>query len=498
MLRFSPNPNLAHLIHWCEWEDDAFKRACEQDKPVMLFLAAFWCRYCQRMDEGAFSDRENMALLNAYFVPLRAENATRPDIDARYNLNGWPTIAFFTPNGKLLAAANYLPTDEFKEFLLNVYMEYEQHKDALRGSEVSEDKDLTAPPRAPNNPAIESKLKEITDSILAMADGVNGGYGNGQKFIQSDANEFLLSREELTKDSACLDHVRLTLERMRSSPMYDDKEGGYFRTTTGADWTQPHREKLLAEHAGLLANCVHLYRTTERSDYARMAEEVIGYLDRKLFDAAKPAFFGCEDFLRHESGEKAAAGEFFTIIDDCVYTDGNAQTIVAYLEAAAILHRAELKARALNVLEFLWYHCRSEHEGMFHYSDGVPHLPGLLSDQARTGIALVHAFRATGDAIFVERASELAEVIRARLKNPQGGYYDRGKDELNFFGSPLTLIDQNGLAASFFVALADATKRASYRDAALWALSAFSDNFASWGIHAAPFGHALGEYLSYR
>ncbi len=98
MLRFSPNPNLAQLVHWLEWERDAFRRAHQQDKPVMLFLSAFWCRYCQRMDEGAFSDRENMALLNAYFVALRVENAMRPDIDARYNLNGWPTVAFCRPS----------------------------------------------------------------------------------------------------------------------------------------------------------------------------------------------------------------------------------------------------------------------------------------------------------------------------------------------------------------------------------------------------------------
>ena len=111
MLRFSPNHNQAHLIRWSEWEEHAFEKARAEEKPVMLFLSAFWCRYCQRMDEGALSDRENMALLNAYFSALRMENAMRPDIDARYNLNGWPTIAFFTPGGELLAASNYLPAE---------------------------------------------------------------------------------------------------------------------------------------------------------------------------------------------------------------------------------------------------------------------------------------------------------------------------------------------------------------------------------------------------
>src|SRR4029434_1191106 len=98
MLRFSPNPNLAHLVHWFEWEGDAFRRAQEQDKPVMLFLSAFWCRYCQRMDEGAFSDRENMALLNAYFVALRVENAKRPYITARYHINVWLKTALLPPH----------------------------------------------------------------------------------------------------------------------------------------------------------------------------------------------------------------------------------------------------------------------------------------------------------------------------------------------------------------------------------------------------------------
>ncbi len=492
MFRFSPNPNLSHLIHWIESEDDAFRKAREQDRPVMLFLGAFWCRYCQRMDEGAFSDRENMALLNAYFVSLRVENAKRPDIDARYNLNGWPTLAFLTPNGKLLAAANYLPTDEFKEFLLNVYMEYEQRKDEFRLSvDTSE---FAVAPTIPSDSPSNVSLREITDVVLATADLVNGGYGRGQKFIQAEANDFLLSRYEATKEPACLKHVRLTLDRMRASPIYDDNDAGYFRTTTGADWVQPHREKLLAEQAGLLGNCLRLFRITQRPEYARMAEEIIGYLDQKLFDASKPAFFGCEDFLRRD--EDARTDEFFAIIDECVYTDANAQAITAYLAAADVLNQSTYKTRALSVIEYLWRHNRSEHQGMFHYSDGAPHAAGLLNDQARMGIALVQAYRASNEVSFLERAKELAEFILLHLSNPGGGYFDRGKSELEFFGSRLSLIDQNGTAASFFLMLADVTKERKHGDAAFSALAAFSGDFAVYGLDAAPYGQALGEWLS--
>ena len=109
-----------------------FARPREQDKPLMLFLTAFWCRFCQRMDEGAFSDDENTALLNAYFIAVRAEDMQRPDVNTRYNLNGWPTIAFMAPEGELLGATNYLPPEEFGSLLVRLHLLYQEKKDEIR------------------------------------------------------------------------------------------------------------------------------------------------------------------------------------------------------------------------------------------------------------------------------------------------------------------------------------------------------------------------------
>lgn len=494
MHRFSPNANLAHLIPWFEWENEAFAKARADNKPVMLFLAAFWCRYCQRMDEQAFSDRENLALLNAYFVALRLEDAKRPDIDARYNLNGWPTVAFFTPAGELLAAANYLPTEQFKELLLNVYIGYqEKNGDELTANVTEDNETVAAIQIKPETPTVAA-LSEIARSIISLADRQNGGYGRGQKFIHPDANDFLLSLHESTKDTIYLDHIRLTLDRMRGSPIYDAKDDGYFRTTTGADWTQPHREKLLAEHAGLLNNCLRVFRLTGRMEYARSAEEIIGYLDKKLFDPSKPAFFGCEDFLRvDETGSRAE--EFFTIIDDCIYTDANALAVIAYLNAAELLKNSAFQARALAVLDFLWRRCKSELGCVCHFYDGAPREPGHLRDQTQVGCALIEAYDRTGNRQFLERATELAEFIVLHLTNPSGGYYDRATCDAGILRSRLTLIEQNGAAASFFLRLAGATNLIKYQDAARWALSAFTADFAAHGIHAARFGQALGEFM---
>jgi uncharacterized protein len=495
MIRFSPNPNRAHLVHWREWGDDAFHVARNQDKPVMLFLTAFWCRFCQRMDEEAFSDNENVALLNAYFISIRCDNAQRPDIDIRYNRNGWPTIAFMTADGDLLSVANYLPSEQFGDLLVRVYTAYHETKDRIgvlhrnaqeRGLDTQQCINESRPDL--------SAVGNIADQIIELADREYGGYGRDQKFIQPQVNDFLLARYEATKDSQYLDHVCLTLDRMRESPMRDPDAGGYFRTCSGRDWSRPHREKLLAEQAGILANCVRLFRITRLPVYARMAEEQIAYLNGNLFDTTTGAFYGCEDFLRKETPEASSGEEFFTILDGCIYIDANAQTIVAYLDAAVTLPEARCRERALHALEFLWEHCRSPSGAMAHYFDGAAHLAGLIDDQVYIGNALLKAHSITRNNRYLERATAVAEIILARLKNPQGGYYDIEMPGPALAGFRLTLIAQNGAAASFFLTVADATQNSRYRDAAGWALAAFSGDLSRYGLDAACFGQALGEY----
>jgi len=162
------------------------------------------------------------------------------------------------------------------------------------------------------------------------------------------------------------------------------------------------------------------------------------------------------------------------------------------------LGKPSYKERALKALDFLWHHCHCPDGGMFHYFDGAAYVPRLLNDQARMGTALLKAHRNTAETRYLERAKELAEIILSRLKNPDGGYYDLAVPGSAYLRLRLNLIEQNGAAASFFIALAEATGNASYRDAALWALSAFTGDLSSYGIHAAGFGQALDEFLKSR
>jgi uncharacterized protein len=494
MIRFSPLPNRAQIIPWREWDEEAFSAARTDDKPVMLFLGAFWCRFCQRMDEDAFSDTENIALLNAYFVPLRVDYMQRPDVDARYNLNGWPTIAFMTPHGQLLAAVNYMPADQFKELLIDVYMGYEQRKEEFRTAEQKAEA-AQAPAWQLGDSELAANLAKISASVMALADRTHGGYDRGQKFIHPQVNDFLLARYEATRDQQYLDQVCLTLERMRAGELYDHQGGAYFRTSSNPDWSHPHREKLLLEEAGLLANCLTVFRITQRQDYRRMAEEIIEYLDAKLYDPATGAYFGCEDWLRHEP-PRTDSPEFFTIIDRCIYIDANALASCAYLDAADLLDNLHFRERALAVVEFLWQNCRGDGMAMCHYFDDAPHVPGLLQDQALMGLALARAYEATGEERYLERAKQLAEFILSQLENSAGGFYDVPAQDSAALRVRLSLIEQNGAAASFLLRVGRATGDAKYRAAARHALSGYTGEFASYGVHCAPVGTALGEFLS--
>ena len=128
MFRFSPRPNRAHLVKWRPWGAEAFQEAQQQDKPLVLWLTAFWCGYCQRMDDTTLSNDEVIALLNAFFIPIRVEESQRPDVDLRYNQNGWPTIAFLTPAGDDILRVNYLAPEPFISLLVRLVDAYQRDK----------------------------------------------------------------------------------------------------------------------------------------------------------------------------------------------------------------------------------------------------------------------------------------------------------------------------------------------------------------------------------
>jgi len=98
---------------------EATKKAAEENKLVMIFFWAEWCRYCVQMRQEVFPlDRVKEAFDKAYFgVSVNTEND--PDnLTGRFRPTALPTLAFVRPNGEVLGVLPGAPSaDTFIEVL---------------------------------------------------------------------------------------------------------------------------------------------------------------------------------------------------------------------------------------------------------------------------------------------------------------------------------------------------------------------------------------------
>lgn len=115
-----PSAESAESIAWLDWGADAFARSAAEQKPILLFIGAAWCRWTAEMDRFSFRDPRVVRLVADRFLPVRVDAERRPDVSARYTLDGWPTTAFLTPDGDLLGGGTYLDADALTRVLADV------------------------------------------------------------------------------------------------------------------------------------------------------------------------------------------------------------------------------------------------------------------------------------------------------------------------------------------------------------------------------------------
>ncbi|HEX5480180.1 MAG TPA: DUF255 domain-containing protein [Dehalococcoidia bacterium] len=499
---FSPRPNRASEIGWNEWGADAFARAAREDKPVLLGISAVWCHWCHVMDETSYSDADVIGLINERFVPIRVDNDQRPDINARYNMGGWPTTAFLTPKGELMAGMTYVPPEQMRDVLGQVSTYYRDNKQDI------EEKLAQIIARrsqgAGEGPGDELSDQIFQDALHSTEDGydpVFGGFGNEPKFPHSDAVDLLLHAYLRDGDRDALHMARKTLEYMCQGGTYDQEWGGFYRYATKRDWSVPHYEKMLEDNAGLLRNLLGLYRISDDAGHRRYIEFTIAYLDAWLSDPTTGAFYGSQDAdeefypLPNEERKQRHA----PYVDRTVYTSWNAMAISAYLEASWTLGLDAPRDRALRALDLLWERLHDDRAGMYRYlgADG-PRIGGLLGDQAYTALALLDAYEAAGRAQDLDRARELARFMTERLGDEGGGFFDTpGEHEsLGLLSARQKPVKENTAAAEVLTRLGRLTGDGSYTRAAETTLRQFSNIIESQGYFAAGYAVAVDRFLN--
>lgn len=110
---------ISQPVNWYPWGAEAFQRAKDLNRPILLDVGAVWCPWCSLMDRETYTNAATADYVNQHFVSVKVDFDTAPELVAQLQraqavLNlpaGLPLTSFITPNGKLYFGAGYLPAE---------------------------------------------------------------------------------------------------------------------------------------------------------------------------------------------------------------------------------------------------------------------------------------------------------------------------------------------------------------------------------------------------
>jgi len=298
-------------VEWHEWGTEAFARAAGEDKPILLDIGAVWCHWCHVMDRESYEDPGLAAVINENFIAVKVDRDERPDVDSRYQAavsaisgqNGWPLTAVLTSEGKPFFGGTYFPRDDrygrpgFERVLRSMVEAWKTRRDEVMESAGSV---VEAIEYNENFAGQAGSLSlDVVDKMVASAlekfDRHHGGFGSQPKFGHPSAIDLLLDVAGRTGNAEAREAATVTLEKMARGGVYDQLGGGFHRYSTDEAWVVPHFEKMLYDNAELLKNYVHLFQSYVDPEAARVARDIIRWMDTWLTDRERGGFYASQD-----------------------------------------------------------------------------------------------------------------------------------------------------------------------------------------------------------
>lgn len=481
-------------VQWQHFEPSTLARAADEDKPVLMVLTAPWCKHSRALLSTSFADPEVAAAVAASFVPVHVDSERRPDVNQRFGTGAWPTIAWLTPEGELIAQDNFLDAAELHVRLERIRDAWLTDRENIqrRIGEVWSQVDER------NTRSGDQLRREVVDEIAATIhekfDPQHGGLGEGLKFPHPEALDFALIQVQKRGDDRMREVVTTTLGRMMESPLHDQVEGGFFRFSQTPDWHSPNYEKLLDQNALILRNYLEAYQIFGEASFRRVAEGIVRWMLEVMRDAETGALAGSQDGeADYFTGDAALRAQRRPpAIDRTVYCHANALAASSLFKAAAVLDRPEWRSRGSEVLQLLLERLFDGRD-VYHYWDGTYHLPGMLYDQALLIRALIDAAQNTGDSDLLIPAEQIAARAIEQSKAPGGGFFDiriDPKSQGSMKRRNRSILDNAAMAESL-VRLSYLARRPELHEEAVTALEAFSDDFREYGYYVAGYGRAV-------
>ncbi|HEX7378851.1 MAG TPA: thioredoxin family protein [Pirellulales bacterium] len=74
------------------------QRARTQQKPLLIFFTAEWCKFCHQMAQETFT-QEAVIRLSQSFVCVVVDADSQPRVCREFDVHGFPTVQFMSPGG---------------------------------------------------------------------------------------------------------------------------------------------------------------------------------------------------------------------------------------------------------------------------------------------------------------------------------------------------------------------------------------------------------------
>ena len=301
LLQHAHNP-----VNWYAWGEDAFQKARNENKPILVSIGYAACHWCHVMEHESFEDEQTAVFMNDFFVNIKVDREERFDVDHIYmnacqlltGAGGWPLNMFLTPDLKPFTGGTYFPLKpaygkpSWMDVLVFVHEQFTRHRDKveeqaqLLSEHILKMDDLFIAPLTELKSETEIFSKnELLSAIKNMKlnfDQADGGFGNAPKFPAAMNLRFLLKTNYFLKDKEIEAHVLKSLDKMMQGGIYDQIGGGFARYTVDNKWMVPHFEKMLYDNALLINLYAEAFTATKREDYKNVVEESLQFIEREM------------------------------------------------------------------------------------------------------------------------------------------------------------------------------------------------------------------------
>jgi len=396
--------SFAQKVHWQSFDKDIFKKAAQQQKPVLLHLAANWCHWCHVMEEKTYHNPEVIKYLNSNFIVCTEDHDKRPDLANKYRDYGWPATIIFDPSGQeLFKEAGYIEAKEFLQILKKI----KKGNYSKSNSIENQTKSFTPEPK---------NITNIKKDVFKSLDLTVGGFASFQKSVDFEMFEY--ASLHLSNDTL---KSWLDITMKNSTSLTDSEWGGVYQYSTFQDWVHPHYEKLLSVQARYIKMYLWYFYLTKDSSYFSLALKNTNYVYRFLkkkdgtFANAQDADLikgkKAHDYFKLSNEQRLQLG--IPSVDTNAFTDNNSKMAESLIYLYWYTDNPVYLTDAITATEYLLKN-RVRPDSLFNHGYSKDATPSLV-DQIYLCKALFLLYRGTGDRKYLDYAKKTMYAVNKKF-----------------------------------------------------------------------------------